>query len=272
MNLAPFDAIASGRLPRHIAIIMDGNGRWAELRGRERTYGHLAGTRIAKSIIQRCSDLGIKHLTLYAFSTENWMRPKAEVAFLMRLMGRHLRRERDALNRNRIRFTTIGDLDRLPASVADEARLTERVTADNDGMHLTFALSYGSRQEITSAARALCAKIAAGELQLSQINESTFEAELETRSTPDPDLIVRTSGERRLSNFLLWQAAYSELYVTDALWPDFSEAELAKAFAFYASRERRFGRTPAQMVDPAMAGCEPKTAAFARTLIRAFSK
>ena len=237
--------------PRHVAIIMDGNGRWAELRGRERTYGHVKGARVAKAIIERCAKLGVRHLTLYAFSTENWQRPRPEVTFLMRLLGRHLRRSRETLLRNDIRFTTIGDLSSLPPSVAAEARITARATAECAGMHLTFALSYGSRQEMAAAARLLCEKVARGEMQPAEVNESAFADALETAGVPDPDLIVRTSGERRLSNFLLWQAAYSELYVTDAHWPDFTEAELQKALAFYASRERRFGRTSSQTASTA---------------------
>ena len=246
---------------------MDGNGRWAELRGRDRTYGHLKGARVAKSIITRCTELGVRHLTLYAFSTENWLRPKPEVTFLMRLLGRHLKRERATLVRNKICFNTIGDLARLPAAVAEEARKTERATADCDGMKLTFALSYGSRQELSNAARSLCERVARGELQPAQVTESLFASELETAGAPDPDLIVRTSGERRLSNFLLWQAAYSELYMTDALWPDFGEAELQKAFAFYSSRERRFGRTRAQSIVCAPPDAKgTAAAAFARAL------
>jgi undecaprenyl diphosphate synthase len=245
---------------------MDGNGRWAELLGRERTYGHLKGARVAKAIIERGAQLGIRHLTLYAFSTENWLRPKTEVAFLMRLLGRHLRRERTTLMRNNIRFTTIGDLERLPEAVAEEARRTERETANLTGMHLTFALSYGSRQEIAKAARTLCEKVARGEIQPAQVDESAMAAMLETSETPDPDLIIRTSGERRLSNFLLWQAAYSELYITDALWPDFNEAEFEKALTYFSCRERRFGRTRAQTT---AAAAEPRSATvnpFARAL------
>jgi undecaprenyl diphosphate synthase len=268
LNLPPLNPLSPQsplRLPDHLAIIMDGNGRWAELRGRERTYGHVKGARVAKAIIERCAQLGVRHLTLYAFSTENWLRPKPEVTFLMRLLGRHLRRERATLMRNNIRFSTIGDIDRLPAAVAQEARLTASETGKNDGMRLTFALSYGSRQEIANAVRALCEKVARGELQPAQIDESAIAAALETASAPDPDLIVRTSGEHRLSNFLLWQAAYSELYVTEALWPDFNEAELQRAFAHFSCRERRFGRTRAQT---AVAAAEPKgaSAAFARAL------
>lgn len=244
---------------------MDGNGRWAELRGRERTFGHAKGARVAKATIEACAEIGVRHLTLYAFSTENWLRPKTEVAFLMRLAARHLRRERASLVRNNIRFTTIGDLERLPKFVAEEARLTERETAGNDGMKLTVALSYGSRQEIANAARALCEKVARGEMQPAEIDETAFAAVLETGGTPDPDLVIRTSGEHRLSNFLLWQAAYSELYVTDALWPDFDQTELKKAFEFYSSRERRFGRIRAPSAAAAAAPTSA-AAAFARAL------
>lgn len=261
------------KLPKHVAIIMDGNGRWAENRGRERTYGHLKGARVAKATIETCAELGIEHLTLYAFSTENWLRPKFEIAFLMSLLGRHLRKERANLVRNGIRFTTIGDLSRLPEAVAQEAERTIEATAQNTGMRLTFALSYGGRQEIANAARTLCERVARGDMLASEIDESALAAELETAGFQDPDLIVRTSGERRLSNFMLWQAAYSELYVTDAFWPDFNETELMRALASYAARERRFGRTRAQQ-PPSPTAQKPVRSASGRALeiLHAFGK
>lgn len=224
---------------------MDGNGRWAELRGRDRTFGHLKGARVAKSIVETCAEIGIQQLTLYAFSTENWLRPKSEVSFLMMLLGRHLRKERRGLVQNGIRFSVIGDLSRLPAAVRDEAVKTIEETSHNTGMSLTFALSYGSRQEITGAVRSLCEDVAAGCLRPEDINEAMVAQRLQTANMPDPDLIVRTSGEYRLSNFLLWQAAYTELYVTATLWPDFSADELRTALRQYALRERRFGQTAA---------------------------
>ena len=239
------------KIPLHLAIIMDGNGRWAQLRGRQRPVGHLRGARVAKAIVERCANLGVKHLTLYAFSTENWLRPKPEVFFLMKLLGRHMRRERGELIRNNIRFSVIGDLSRLPAATADEVRQTVEATAGNTGMHLVFALSYGARQEITKAIRSLAARIEAGELTAAQIDESLVSCALDTGSMPDPDLIIRTSGEYRLSNFLLWQSAYSELYFTETLWPDFNSDELNRAFSFYSMRERRFGKAPIQIPDQA---------------------
>lgn len=237
--------VSSSRLPSHVAIIMDGNGRWAEMRGRDRAFGHLRGARMAKQAIETCAEIGIEQLTLYAFSTENWKRPRAEVSFLMLLLGRHMRKERLNLVRHNIRFSVIGDLSRLPAPVVEEVEKTIAATSACTGMSLTFALSYGGRQEITQAARALAADVAAGRLSADDITEDTFTSKLQTAHMPDPDLIIRTSGEFRLSNFMLWQAAYSELYVTETLWPDFERPQLLEAFEHYAKRERRFGCTKA---------------------------
>jgi undecaprenyl diphosphate synthase len=234
-------------VPGHLAIIMDGNGRWAKGRGYERTYGHLRGARIAKNIIETCADRGVRYLTLYAFSTENWMRPHTEVSFLMGLLARHLRKERKNLIENNIRLTTIGDVSRLPLAVAHEVEKTVQETAKCTGMNLIFALSYGSRQEITGALKKICAEVQAGKITIEEINENLVSKMLETADVPDPDLIIRTSGEFRLSNFLLWQAAYSELYISETLWPDFTIADLDRAFQFYSTRERRFGQTSAQM-------------------------
>jgi undecaprenyl diphosphate synthase len=234
------------KVPRHLAIIMDGNGRWAGSRGRERTLGHLRGARVAKKVIEECTERGVQFLTLYAFSTENWLRPLHEVSFLMQLLARHLRRERKTLNANNIRFLCIGDLSRLPETVAAEVQQTIDETKTNTGMTLIFALSYGSRQELTHAAKKLCEKVKAGTLDPEEIQESNLTSCLETAEFPDPDLIIRTSGEYRLSNFLLWQAAYSELYFTDVLWPDFTIEDLNRALYYFSSRERRFGQTHAQ--------------------------
>ncbi len=239
-------------LPSHVAIIMDGNGRWAEARGRDRAFGHLRGARIAKQTIESCAELGIEQLTLYAFSTENWLRPKAEVSFLMLLLGRHLRKERATLVKNNIRFSVIGDVQRLPAAILEEVEKTIAATNACNGMNLTFALSYGSRQEIVDAARALALDVSAGRLAAADINEDAFAAKLQTSHMRDPDLIIRTSGEFRLSNFMLWQAAYSELYVTQTLWPEFDQDELLSALRHYASRERRFGRTTSQIKKPSV--------------------
>ncbi len=231
-----------GRLPKHLAFIMDGNGRWAELRGRHRTFGHLRGSRIAKELIELCSKKGIECLTLYAFSTENWLRPLEEVSFLMALLSRHLKKEREHLIKNRIRFRAIGELDRLPESVRLEVERTVEETKHLEGMQLTFALSYGGRQEIVTAAQKLAIEVAAGRLKPEEIDEPLFQSQLATAELPDPDLIIRTSGESRLSNFLLWQSAYSEILVSPVLWPDFNEGHLEEALAWYSSRQRRFGR------------------------------
>lgn len=234
------------KLPAHVAIIMDGNGRWAEMRRRDRAFGHLRGARVAKHTIETCAEMGIEQLTLYAFSTENWLRPKAEVSFLMMLLGRHMRKERSTLLKNNIRFSVIGEVSKLPPKILEEVEKTMAATSGCTGMSLTFALSYGGRQEIAEAARALAIDVANGRLNADEINETTFAAKLQTAHMRDPDLIIRTSGEFRLSNFMLWQSAYSELYVTQTLWPDFDRAELLQAFKHFAGRERRFGRTSSQ--------------------------
>jgi len=228
-------------LPKHIAIIMDGNGRWAQLRHKPRIFGHIKGTRVAKKIITACSRRGIQNLTLYAFSTENWLRPDTEVSFLMELLRRYLKRESDNLVKENIRFSIIGDLERIPRDVKEAISMTMQATSHCTGLNLVFALSYGSRQEITEAVRDIAEKVAQGELQPSDIDESVVNAALSTYPTPDPDLIIRTSGELRLSNFLMWQAAYSEFYFTSILWPDFTETDLAQALQDYDRRHRRFG-------------------------------
>jgi len=228
-------------LPKHIAIIMDGNGRWAQLRHKPRVFGHVKGTRVAKNIITACSRKGIKNLTLYAFSTENWLRPEAEVSFLMNILRRYLKKETDNLVKENIRFSIIGDISHIPGDVRQEITKAMQATSQCTGLHLVFALSYGSRQEITEAVRTIVAKVAAGEIKASDIDESVINGALSTYPMPDPDLIIRTSGELRLSNFLMWQAAYSEFYFTSTLWPDFTEASLDKALVDFQSRQRRFG-------------------------------
>ncbi|HEY8272681.1 MAG TPA: isoprenyl transferase [Pseudobdellovibrionaceae bacterium] len=228
-------------LPKHLAIIMDGNGRWAQVRRKPRIFGHIKGTRVAKKIITACSRKKIKNLTLYAFSTENWLRPQPEVAFLMQLLRRYLRKETDNLIKENIRFSIIGDISKVPDDVREAITKAMQATAKCTGLSLVFALSYGSRQEITEAVRTILAKVAAGEIKSTHIDESVVNAALSTYPTPDPDLIIRTSGELRLSNFLMWQAAYSEFYFTQTLWPDFSEKDLEKALQDYESRQRRFG-------------------------------
>jgi undecaprenyl diphosphate synthase len=228
-------------LPKHIAIIMDGNGRWAQIRRKPRVFGHVKGTRVAKKIITACSKKGIQNLTLYAFSTENWYRPQMEVSFLMDLLRRYLKKETENLVKENIRFSIIGDVSRVPNDVKEAIASAMTATARCTGLNLVFALSYGSRQEITEAVRAIAEKVAAHELRPEEIDESMVNAALSTYPTPDPDLIIRTSGELRLSNFLMWQAAYSEFYFTSTLWPDFTETDLDNALQDYHRRHRRFG-------------------------------
>lgn len=229
------------KVPKHIAIIMDGNGRWAQLRHKPRIFGHIKGTRVAKKIITSCSHKGIKNLTLYAFSTENWMRPPSEVSFLMDLLRRYLKKETENLVKENIHFSVIGDISRVPNDVKSAITAAMDATANCTGLNLVFALSYGSRQEITNAVRTITLKVSSGEMKPSEIDESVINAALSTYPTPDPDLIIRTSGELRLSNFLMWQAAYSELYFTSTLWPDFTEQDLDVALQDFQSRKRRFG-------------------------------
>ncbi|QDK39461.1 isoprenyl transferase [Bdellovibrio sp. NC01] len=229
-------------LPKHIAIIMDGNGRWAQLKRKPRTFGHIKGTRVAKKIITACSRKGIKNLTLYAFSTENWFRPQTEVSFLMKLLRRYLRRETENLVKENIRFSVIGDLSRVPSDVHSAIQSAAEATSQCTGLNLVFALSYGSRQEITLAVREIAQQIADGHIAPDDIDEALISTSLSTYPTPDPDLIVRTSGEQRLSNFLLWQAAYSEFYFTETLWPNFTEAHLDEALNAFSVRQRRYGK------------------------------
>ncbi|MES3037860.1 MAG: isoprenyl transferase [Bdellovibrionota bacterium] len=229
-------------IPNHLAIIMDGNGRWAQKRNKPRAYGHVRGTRNAKDIIRECSKQGVKYLTLYAFSSENWLRPQPEVQILMRLLRKYLHRETANLIKENIRLQVIGDLDRVPVEVKNAINASTSATASCDGMTLVFALSYGSRQEITETVRTICEKVERKEISIDKINESLIGSFLSTAPTPDPDLIIRTSGEKRLSNFLLWQAAYSEFYFSETLWPDFNIQELHEAFQSFDRRERRFGR------------------------------
>lgn len=227
--------------PQHLAIIMDGNGRWAEKRGYPRSIGHVKGTRVAKKIISDCADLGVKSLILYAFSTENWMRPEQEVALLMRILNRYLKKETQNLQSKNIRFSCIGELKRLPPEILKSIDEATSATQACSGLHLIFALSYGSQSEITEACRSIAEKAKAGELDPSSITANTITEHLMTPAQSAPDLIIRTSGEQRLSNFLLWQAAYSELYFTPTLWPNFQRSDLLLAFDSYHKRTRRFG-------------------------------
>ncbi len=233
------------RIPQHIAIIMDGNGRWATSRGKDRSYGHQAGVDAVRRITSECTRLGVKYLTLYTFSTENWNRPATEIHALMGLVLSSL--EDEIFMKNNVRFRVIGDIGRLPQDVQDKLQETMDHTAHNSRMTMVVALSYSSRWELAQATRSIAEEVASGKIQVADINEETISQHLETRFMPDPDLLIRTGGELRISNYLLWQIAYSELYFCDTFWPDFDEATLHKAIASYQSRQRRFGKTEAQI-------------------------
>jgi undecaprenyl diphosphate synthase len=236
------------RIPLSVAIIMDGNGRWAEARGLSRAQGHEEGAVSVREIVRACRASGVKSLTLYSFSTENWNRPYSEVKALMALLQRYLVEEEDEILSNAIRFRAMGHLDRLPPHVRDPLlALTEKSNTGETQMDLCLALSYGGRAELVDATKAIAAKVAQGELALSAIDEALISAHLYAPDLPEPDLLIRTSGEMRLSNFMLWQLAYAEIVVTDTLWPDFRKPALMQAFATYAGRERRFGKTSAQL-------------------------
>jgi undecaprenyl diphosphate synthase len=229
------------RLPRHIAVIMDGNGRWAKCRHLPRVAGHRAGVRSARKVIETCAKLKIPALTLYAFSVENWRRPKAEIDFLMRLLREYLRRELPAIHKNNIRMMVIGRPDELPAAVRADLEEAKRVTAGNAGMTLSVALNYGGRAEIVDAVNAILTAKRSNGTSESAVDEAMVSRHLYTAGLPDPDLLIRTSGEMRLSNFLLWQIAYAEIYVTETLWPDFDRECLLEALVDFQKRERRYG-------------------------------
>jgi undecaprenyl diphosphate synthase len=229
-------------LPRHIAIIMDGNGRWAEKRRHNRIFGHTRGVDRAREITRECAKIGIEALTLYTFSTENWQRPALEVNFLMKLLLRYLKYETQEIIDNNLRFRGVGFTEMLPENIQTELKRLEDATAKNTGMLLNIALSYGSRQELTHVMKSLALRVKKGELDPESIGEDTISAELFTHESPDPDLMIRTGGDQRVSNFLLWQAAYSELYFTEICWPDFQVEDLRAALAAYENRERRFGK------------------------------
>lgn len=233
--------------PEHIAIIMDGNGRWANRRFRDRFFGHVKGVRVAKKVIEHCVELKLKALTLYAFSEENWGRPQEEVNLLMRLLSRYITRERQNLVDNNIRFRCIGQLEKIPDSVRIEVEKSMVATRNNDGMILTFALSYGGRQEITQSVRDIAKLVQDGKLQPDDISEDFISGMLQSAPVKDPDLLIRTSGEWRLSNFLPWQSVYSELYFCDVLWPDFTLDHFQAALHSFSGRERRFGKTTSQI-------------------------
>lgn len=234
-------------LPEHLAIIMDGNGRWAKQKGFMRVFGHENGTTAVRETVEACAKLGIKNLTLYAFSTENWNRPKLEVDTLMGLLAKSLKNELPKLEKNSIRLNTIGNLEKLPKSVQKELLHVIEKTRNNNHMTLTLALNYGSREEMVTALKNICLETKNGLLALEDINETTISKHLYTHDLPDVDLVIRTSGEHRISNFLLWQIAYAEFYFTNVLWPDFREKDLHEAIISYQKRERRFGKTSEQL-------------------------
>ncbi len=234
-------------LPKHISIIMDGNGRWAKKKGLLRALGHEEGTKAVRDVVEGCAEIGIENLTLYAFSTENWNRPKLEVDILMRLLVTSLRKEIKTLTQNNIRLNAIGNLENLPKKAQKELNEVIDKTKNNKRMTLTLALSYGSREELIHAVKDISQKVNNDEISLEAIDESIINQHLYTRNLPDVDLLIRTSGEQRISNFLLWQIAYAELYFTNVLWPDFRREHLYEAIFNYQTRERRFGKTSEQI-------------------------
>lgn len=241
------DNIQSTSIPRHIAVIMDGNGRWAKQQGMQRIFGHQHGIQAVRDITEACAELGVGWLTLYAFSTENWNRPADEVNALMELLVDTIQKETPTLNKNNVRLRTIGDTGRLPELTRRKFEACMAETAGNTGLQLVLALSYSSRWEITDAVRSIAQRIAEGTLLPTEIDEDQISTALNTNDMPDPDLLIRTSGELRISNFLLWQLAYTELYFTDCCWPDFNKEELYRAIISYQHRERRFGKTSEQL-------------------------
>ncbi|GGK12467.1 isoprenyl transferase [Yeosuana aromativorans] len=239
--------IQENRLPKHIAIIMDGNGRWAKKQGMARTFGHENGAKAVRQVVEGCAEIGIENLTLYAFSTENWNRPKLEVQTLMRLLISSLKKEIATLHDNNIKLCTIGNLDTLPKKVLKELNEVKEKTKHNTRMTLTIALSYGSREELINTFKEISIKVKNNIISPEKIDESIINEHLYTQNLPDVDLLIRTSGEQRISNFLLWQIAYAELYFTSTLWPDFNKEDLYHAIIDYQKRERRFGKTSEQI-------------------------
>lgn len=241
------NSIEREKLPQHIAIIMDGNGRWAQKHGKNRVFGHRNGVKAVREVSEACAEIGVKHLTLYAFSTENWNRPKLEVSALMELLIRTIGSEASTLMKNKIRLKTIGDLSKLPSRVENEIFKLKEKTKDNDRMDLILALNYSGKAEMLRAVKKIAEEVKKGEINPDSISESNINHHLYTFGIPDPELIIRTSGEHRLSNFLLWQCAYSELFFTKILWPDFDKEALYEAIVSYQKRERRFGKTSDQL-------------------------
>jgi undecaprenyl diphosphate synthase len=241
------DKIITSKIPCHIAIIMDGNGRWARERGSHRIFGHQNGVTAVKETVECAGELGVKYLTLYAFSKENWSRPQMEIDALMNLMVSTINSETETLIKNNVRLLVIGDLKSLPAYIMEKLTEVIELTRNNSGLTLIVALSYGARWEITEVARQLAADVVSGKVDKDEIDESVFARYLTTRGIPDPELLIRTSGEYRISNFLLWQIAYSELYFSSTLWPDFRKEHLYQAIIDFQSRERRFGKISEQL-------------------------
>ncbi len=238
---------SSGNIPVHIAVIMDGNGRWATERSLPRVAGHNEGVGSVRDIVEACGQLGVGHLTLYAFSTENWNRPREEVSTLMRLLLNSLQNETDKLHQNNVRLTAIGDIEKLPVKVQDKLAQAISITKNNTGLTLNLALSYSSRWEIAQAVRSIVRKAQKGEIELDDIDESLLTDHLTTKGMPEPDLLIRTSGEYRLSNFMLWQLAYAELYISPKFWPEFRRKDLYEAIKDFQKRERRFGLVSEQV-------------------------
>jgi undecaprenyl diphosphate synthase len=257
----------NGNIPVHIAMIMDGNGRWAKKRSLPRVAGHHEGVNSVRDIVEACGQLGVKYLTLYTFSTENWSRPKEEVSILMRLLVSSLRDERDRLHNNNVRVQTIGDFGALPQDAQDEFLDAIELTKNNTGLTLVLALSYSGRWDITGGIKRIAELVQAGKLAPESITEETVTKHLATKNIPDPDLLIRTSGELRISNFLLWQLAYSEMYVTDILWPDFRRNELYCAIESFQSRERRFGKVSEQITSPSKSSSK----SYVRRLLKSVS-
>lgn len=241
------DLIDKSKLPKHVAIIMDGNGRWAKERGKDRLYGHQHGVLSVRDVVEGSAEIGIQYLTLYAFSTENWNRPQSEVAGLMELLVSTIRKEADTLNKNGVRLYVIGDMSSLPDFCITELNEAMRITEQNNKLHLILALSYSAKWEITQAVKKIAEKVKNNTLHHEEINESTIQQHLCTATFPDPELLIRTSGEHRISNFLLYQIAYTELYFTHTHWPDFRKENLFEAVLNYQNRERRFGKISEQL-------------------------
>lgn len=241
------DKIDKNRVPKHIAIIMDGNGRWAQLRGKERQEGHQAGAAAVRALVEDALKIGVKYLTLYTFSTENWKRPIAEVAALMALLFESV--EEELFVKHNVAFRIIGDMSKLPDNVRDRLNGCVERTAKNDAMTLVLALSYSAKWELTEAVRSIASKVKSGEMELADITDATIDGALTTSFMPDPDLLIRTGKEQRLSNFLLWQLAYAEFYFTEVLWPDFNKEELCKAIYEFQCRQRRYGLTGEQVTN-----------------------